>query len=178
MAWTTLMRLAPAALKLFKAAKKGKKIKRPKGKAVVKEEVSHLTDEQKTFIDRHRRKGKKQGEGGDWQSKKSFDGKQKVTKQKKKKVDDLDPKESRKYEDLRKKQEKMEAEGRQHRQEQLKQRDLYGDWLPTSKGAIRKRLESSKFFSKLKSNTKKKKSGKQETYTPPPIEGIPRPKKR
>ena len=71
MAWTSLIRLAPAALKLFKAAKKGKKIKRPKG-SVVKEEVSHLTDDQKAFIDRH--KGKKQGEGGDWQSKKSFDG--------------------------------------------------------------------------------------------------------
>jgi len=101
---------------------------------------------------------------------------QKVKKRKREKL--TMEQDAQKQRELRDKQFKMEAEGRQHIKEQTNQRELYGDWLPTSKGAVRKRLESTKFFSKLKSNTKKNKEGKQETYTPPPIEGIPRPKKR
>ncbi len=183
MAWTTLMRLGPAALKLFKAGKKVKKTKRPKGKAVVKEEVSHLTDDQKTFIDRHRRKGKKQGEGGDWQSKKSLDGKQKITKQKKKTVDDLDSKESRKYEDLRKKQADQESLN-QKEMERFYGKKKEGGWYEPkgrySKKEIKKRIEPTKTMSPWKGNTPKARK-RMEDWKPPKIEGVgpgPKPRKK
>ena len=76
MAWPSVLRIGLAAGKFFgkKAAKK--KVKRPQGSGAAKDELSHLTDDQKTFIDRYKGKEgsrKKQGEGGDWQSKKSLD---------------------------------------------------------------------------------------------------------
>jgi hypothetical protein len=116
------------------------------------------------------------GLGGGFHPKSKALQNQKVKKRKKKKL--TMEQDAQKQRELRDKRFKMEAEGRRHIKEQKRQKELYGDWLPTSKGAVRKRLESTKFFSKLKSNAKKNKEGKQETYTPPPIEGIPRPKKR
>ena len=142
--------------------------KRPQG------EVSHLTQGQKTFIDRFRQgKGgssKKQGGDKTWQDKKSLDAKQKVTKKKKSKSETQLSKEQLK------KHKKMRAEGRASKTAQLKQRELYGDWLKTTPKAVRERIKTGgkPTLKKWKKDTKKK---LQESWTPPPVEGIPRPKK-
>jgi len=105
---------------------------------------------------------------------------QKVVKQKKKKVDDLDPKEHRKHETLRKKRADQEALN-QKEMERLYGKKKEGGWkYPKgydSKAAIKKRIEPTKTLSLWKGNTPKARK-RMEDWKPPPIEGIPRPRKK
>ena len=98
---------------------------------------------------------------------------QKVVKRKKKKVDDLDSKEFRKHEDLRKKQADMEAEGRANRAKQKEIEKLYGGWITPkghfSKANVRKRIEPTKTLSMWKGIKKRKKANQdKDNWKSPP----------
>ena len=124
--------------------------KRPQG------EVSHLTQGQKTFIDRYRQgKGgssKKQGGDKTWQDKKSLDAKQEVAKKKK-----FNPETQLSKEQI-KKHKKMKAEGKANIKKQRENLEgLYGDWIIPkgymTKAQIRKRTG---MVGRTKTRSKKK----------------------
>ena len=125
-------------------------------------EVSPLRKGQQNYIDSLRAgKGGKTDTGGGGFSQKSSALKNQNVAKKKKKSRTMEE-DAQKNKELRDKQEKMEAEGRQHRQDQKKQRELYGDWLPTSKKAIKDR-KAGKYKA---GRTRRKKKKEEEKSTP------------
>ena len=125
-------------------------------------EVSPLRQGQQNYIE-----GLKSGKGGTNTKKgSSYSIKSKSLKEqkvaKKKKSKDTWEQDAQKNKDLQRKQKKMEAEGRQNRLEREKQNKLYGDWLPVSKGAIKKRKAGV-----YKSGKMRKKKKKEEEKTTP-----------
>ena len=98
-----------------------------------------------------------------WGSKKSL-GSQKVVKKKKKKM--TMEEEGRKHEDLRKKRSKMEEENKATKEK------LWGDWLYPKGWHTKKGIKKRTGRGKAEREKEKKKKG--ESWTPPPVQGVPR----
>ena len=124
-----------------------------------------LRSGQQSYIDQLRGtpKGKIEGKGGFGARKRVLED-QKVVKKKKKKMTMEEG--ARKHEDLRKKRSKMEEENKATKEK------LWGDWLYPKGWGTKKGIK--KRTGRGKAEREKEKKKKSESWTPPPVQGIPR----